>query len=151
MRRLIAVLCGLTIFVSTVTPVSAQEVHSKGEVSVPVTFEQDSIFTAILPEGVTEANGANSAEFNYSVKGDIASDKHVTIDIEDENTSVDGIQIKLHDVLSNEKEATIAIDKTSFAYNEITGDGVTCNGSVSFTGLTAGNWTGSAKFIIGLD
>lgn len=149
-KRLVATLCGLVCTLGVVTPCLAQEYHDPATAPVPVTFEQDSTFTVTLPENITGASGQTTAAFVYSVKGDIASDEHVTLDLEDADASTDGAQVVLKDVLDNEKYATVAIEKDSYAYDEIVGEGLTNNGTATFDGLTAGTWSGTAKFIIDL-
>lgn len=149
-RKLVAMICSLACTVSMVSPCMAQEFHAPDTASVPVSFEQESTFTVTLPETISGANGQTSASFVYSVKGDIASDETVTLDLEDADASTDEDQVVLTDVLSNEKYATVAIEKESYAYDEIVGEGLTNNGTVTFEGLTAGHWEGTAKFIIDL-
>lgn len=149
-KKVVATLCGMACMLGVVTPCLAQEYHDPTTAQVPVSFEQDSTFTVTLPENITGVSGATSADFTYSVKGDIASDENVTIALEDADAETEGAQVVLKDVLNNEKNATVAIDKGSFAYNEITGEGMTSNGSATFEGLTAGSWSGTAKFVIDL-
>lgn len=149
-RKLVAMVCSLACTVSMVSPCMAQEFHAPDTASVPVSFEQKSTFTVTLPETISGANGQTSVDFVYSVKGNIASDETVTLDLEDADTNTDGDQVLLKDVLNNEKYATISIEKESYAYNEIRGEGLTNDGTATFTGLTAGHWEGTAKFIIDL-
>lgn len=153
-KKVVAVLCGFGCILGTVTPSFAAEktATQPGNVEVPVTFEQGSTFTVTLPEQVSGASGQTSAGFQYSVKGNIASNQHVDISVEDADASTDGAQAVLTDVAGNTKYATVAIDKESYAYDEInSADGMTSDGSVTFSGLTAGTWTGNAKFVIGLN
>lgn len=150
-KKVVAAMMSMMVMMLGGTSVLAAEYHDPTTAEVPVTFEKNSGFTVTLPEQISGASGQTSASFVYSVKGDIASDENVTITLDDADASTDGAQVVLKDVLNNEKNATVAIDKESFAYDEITGEGLTENGSATFSGLTAGTWTGNAKFIIGLN
>ena len=149
-KKVVATLCSMACTLCAMTPCLAQEYHEPATAPVPVTFEQESTFTVTLPETISGANGQTEAQFVYSVKGDIASNETVTLDLEDADASTDGDQVVLTDVLNNEKYATVAIDKESYAYDEIVGEGITNNGTATFEGLTAGHWEGTAKFIIDL-
>lgn len=151
-KNSLALLSGMVYLFGTVTPCLAAVYTEPTTAPVPITFEQESTFTVTLPENITGVNGQKSADFVYSVQGDIASNKLITLNLEDADETTDGIQVVLKDILNNEKFADISIEKNTYAYNEInTEDGCTNNGLVTFEGLTAGNWSGNAKFIIGLE
>lgn len=149
-KAIATLLCGVFCMTGAVTPCLAAEYHDPTTAEVPVSFEQDSTFTVTLPENVTGDSGATSADFTYSVKGDIASDESVVITLDDADASTDGAQVVMKDILNNEKYATVAIDKTSYTYDEITGTGMENNGTATFDDLTAGSWSGTAKFVIDL-
>lgn len=151
-KNSLALLSGMVYLFGTVTPCLAEVYTEPTTAPVPITFEQESTFTVTLPENIKGANGQKSADFNYSVQGDIASNKLITVNIDDADTTTEGIQVVLKDILNNEKFANISIEKNTYAYDEINTEyGCTNNGLVTFEGLTAGNWTGNAKFIIGLE
>ena len=150
-KTLVAILCGIMCLGSTMS-VFAQEYHAPTTAEVPITFSKESTFTVTLPESISGATGDTSADFNYTVKGDIASNQTVDLSVEDADSNTDGMQIELKDVLDNKKFAKITLTDSQFASNAITGDdGKSSTGNVSFTGLTAGSWKGNAKFVIALN
>lgn len=150
-NKIVTILCALVCTVSSVSPVYAMDITAPTDnAEVPLAFSKDSYFTVTLPETISAEKNTKSVDFNYSVEGDISADEKVTVNLEDGNPDIEGYQLKLSDITGKTKDANISIGKTDFAYNEITSK-VTESGSVSFNDLTAGRWSGTAKFVIGLE
>lgn len=150
-NKIVTILCALVCTVSSVSPVYAMDITAPTDnAEVPLVFSKDSYFTVTLPETISAEKNTKSVDFNYSIEGDISADEKVTVNLEDGNPDIEGYQLKLSDITGKTKDANISIDKTDFAYNEITSK-VTESGSVSFNDLTAGRWSGTAKFVIGLE
>ena len=147
-KKAITTLCCLLTLVNTI-PVNAAEYTAPQNTSVATEFNKESIFTVTLPESISGSNGMKLVNFNYGVEGDISADTKVTVNIEDKDTSTDGIQLKLNDGKVS-KYADISIEKNDFLYDEITTK-LTKQGTVTFDDLTAGTWKGNAKFLVDLE
>lgn len=151
MKQKIAILmCGLLLVANTTSVFAQEYTASTDNAEISLTFNKDSYFTVSLPEAIAGSNEEKSIDFEYSVEGDISANEKITINIEDSDDSVEGIQLELSDTTGITKDATISINKTDFAYDEITSK-VTGTGNVTFEGLTAGSWNGVAKFIIDME
>lgn len=157
-RLMTALLCGV-MCVGGAMPVYAQTVTGEGNANVPVAFTKDQILTVTLPENITAAKGASTFADQYSVWGDIESNKKVTVTVADEKADKDGKQILLDYLVggnvieAGKGSATITSADGVFLPDEIDDQAHPATHSIEgeFDGtLTAGTWQGNAKFEIAI-
>ena len=108
-----------------------------------------SSFSVTIPKNVVlggAAGNENSVSYTVTVKGDLAGYGTVTVDPEDSfafsQTDKDDITATVE-----QTKTTFSIGQDGTIDNFVTG--VTTDGTIKATGLTAGKWTGSFQFAIG--
>lgn len=121
---------------------STQEVTStSSEVACNVSVTNDaSEFVVNIPKSV-EGNGKSGVlSYTVSVTGTIADDKQLNV--------IPDASFILSQAHKSDVTATVSQDITAWLSDSLNTVG---NGSVSYDGLSAGNWTGSFNFNIDLD
>lgn len=107
-------------------------------------------YTVTIPKKITLGTDKTS-DYTVTVKGDISSDKKVTV-IPDNSflmSDQSGVANAKPDV-----EATVTQAVTDWTWDELAandGEGTAKTGNVSATGLTAGSWAGTFNFDIALE
>lgn len=146
--RLAAILLGVVLTTLYFNPnVFAEESNTQGitdpsSVSVPVTYEQESTFTVTIPKSIT-LDSSKTANFTYAVKGDLAGNEKVSI----ANSELQTIQMTdSHG--KGAQDVLISLDTTEFTADLVNGDNATGNGKVDGSKLSAGDWSGTIRFVI---
>lgn len=115
-----------------------------------VKYSQSSTFTVTIPKTIVLDGSTKASDYNVNVKGDISSDKQVTV--------TPDASFKMKDQSSAAKkkadvDATVTqAEKTwSSAEVDVASTGTTKNGNISATGLTSGSWKGTFNFSIAMN
>ena len=164
MKRYFKMIAGMMAFafmIGTVSAVPAQAAVASQENIETGTYDADgnqicnvevtkaSSFSVTIPKNVTlsgVAGNENSVAYTITVKGDLAGYGTVTVDPED---SFAFSQTDKDDITASVEQAktTFSIGQDGEIDDFVTG--VTTDGTIKATGLTAGKWTGSFQFVIG--
>lgn len=121
-----------------------------------VYYTQSSTFTVTIPKTLV-LDASRTAEYTVNVKGDVSSDKQVSVTPQDALTDVQGINFYMVDqaTATNKKadvEATVIQDVTVWSSTDICkANGTDRTGNVSAPGLTSGSWAGTFEFSIVLE
>lgn len=121
-----------------------QELTQVGSNSATLTYEQASVFTVTIPKAIT-LGGDKSAVYDVKVKGDIAGNETVTV--------TPDATVVLQDANGKSNvTGQITQTKVEFTSDEIVSDdGSVTGGNIAAEDLTAGNWSGTFNFTIGLE
>ena len=158
-NKLITTLMAGTMIFSSALPVFAtvdetqnveQEEASTGTTRpAEVLYEQASTFSVTIPKTITLDGETKSSDYNINVKGDISSDKQVSVAPDTSFMMVDQSQAtnKKADV-----EATVTQNETIWSSIEVcTTDGTNKNGSILAEDLSSGSWKGTFTFTIAME
>ena len=99
--------------------------------------------TSIILSGTPDNEGNYTGEYSVKASGDISGDQSVMVEPKEETVS-------LVQKGKDNTSATITQEKTIFTSAELS-EGATTTGKVTANGLTAGSWSGSATFEIGIN
>lgn len=123
-----------------------------------VTYSQSSTFTVTIPKTIVLDGQGKTSDYNVNVKGDISSDKQVTVAPQDAIDSIDGINFYMKDQSSAAKkkadvEANVAQAETvwSSAEVDVANVGTTKTGNVASPKISAGSWRGVFTFNIAMN
>lgn len=123
-----------------------------------VTYTQSSTFTVTIPKTIVLDGQGKISDYNVNVKGDISSDKQVTVAPQDAIDSIDGINFYMKDQSSAAKkkadvEANVAQAETvwSSAEVDVANVGTTKTGNVASPKISAGSWRGVFTFDIAMN
>jgi len=162
-----ALMAGTMIMGSTL-PVSAavtkteevaqEEADAAATRQTEVLYEQTSAFTVTIPKTIVLDGETKAADYTVNVKGDISSDKQVSVAPQDALADVDGINFHMVDQATvGTKKANVQADVTqaetvwSSAEVCVAETGTTKDGNVAASGLTSGSWKGTFTFNIALE
>lgn len=122
-----------------------------------VLYSQSSTFSVTIPKTIVLDGATKDSDYTVNVKGDISSDKQVSVAPQDAIDTVDGTNFYMKDVsaVANKKadvEATVTQDATVWSSGEVcvASTGTTKNGNVSAQSISAGSWKGTFTFNIAL-
>lgn len=122
-----------------------------------VLYSQSSTFSVTIPKTIVLDGATKDSDYTVNVKGDISSDKQVSVAPQDAIDSVDGINFYMKDVsaAANKKadvEANVVQDATVWSSAEVcvASTGTTKDGNVSAPSISAGSWKGTFTFNIAL-
>lgn len=140
-------LCGVVItsILAGVCNVYAQEYtnESSGTPTVPVTYNQASTFTVVIPESLNINESTKTSNFEvYLSDYDLAGDKAVLVSTDSEvilEEQIVGVGNKKDDVT-----ATVSFTNSKLH------DGTKVGGTIEARGLSAGKWEGTMTFEISL-
>ena len=123
-----------------------------------VKYSQSSTFTVTIPKTIVLDGQSKTSDYNVNVKGDISSDKQVTVAPQDAIDSIDGINFYMKDQSSAAKkktdvEANVAQAETvwSSAEVDVANVGTTKTGNVASPKISAGSWRGVFTFDIAMN
>lgn len=123
-----------------------------------VTYTQSSTFTVTIPKTIVLDGSTKTSDYDVNVKGDISSDKQVTVAPQDAIDSIDGINFYMKDQSSAAKkkadvEANVAQAETvwSSAEVDVANVGTTKTGNVASPKISAGSWRGVFTFNIAMN
>lgn len=123
-----------------------------------VKYSQGSTFTVTIPKTIVLDGQSKAADYNVNVKGDIASDKQVTVAPQDAINSIEGINFYMKDQSSstnkkNDVEANVTQESTVWTSAEVAviNTGTTKTGNVASPKISAGSWRGVFTFNISMD
>lgn len=123
-----------------------------------VKYSQSSTFTVTIPKTIVLDGQSKASDYNVNVKGDISSDKQVTVAPQDSIDSIDGINFYMKDQSSAKKkkddvEATVTQAETvwSSAEVDVANVGTTKTGNVTSPKISAGSWRGVFTFNIAMN
>lgn len=133
------------------------EEASKGATrDTEVTYHEDASFTVTIPKSIT-LGSAKDATYDVKVTGSITGDKKVVVAPHDDVDATEGINFLMQDQNTGLKKAdvpaTVTQAVTDWSATEMDtagAAGVTKNGSILASGLTAGTWKGDMTFDISL-
>lgn len=158
-KTMFMVMAGAMMF-GTALPVYAtvDETQTVGEVEAEggttrealVKYNQASTFTVTIPKTVTLDGATKTSDYTVNVKGDISSDKEVsvapdtTFAMKDKSEAI----VKKDDVT-----ATVTQDATVWSSAEVcvANTGTDKNGNIEAKDLTAGTWEGVFNFDIAMN
>ena len=100
----------------------------------------ESTFSVTVPKNIVGSGKNGTLDYNVAVQGDIAGDEHVVV--------IPDSSVALKQDKKNDVTASITQDKTNWAANEFDTKG---NGTITYDGLSAGEWKGVFNFNIGLE
>lgn len=122
-----------------------------------VLYSQASNYSVLIPKRIVLDGQTKDADYTVNVKGDISSDKKVSVAPQDAIDSVEGVNFYMVDqsTAANKKddvEATVTQDATEWSSAEVcvASTGTTKNGRVAAPTITAGSWKGTFTFDIAL-
>lgn len=122
-----------------------------------VLYSQSSTFSVTIPKTIVLDGETKDSDYTVNVKGDISSDKQVSVAPQDTIDSVDGVNFYMKDVsaVANKKadvEATVTQDATIWSSAEVCvpSTGTTKDGNVAAPTISAGSWKGTFTFNIAL-
>lgn len=123
-----------------------------------VKYSQSSTFTVTIPKTIVLDGQSKASDYNVNVKGDISSDKQVTVAPQDAIDSIDGINFYMKDQSSAAKkkadvEANVAQAETVWSSTEVdvANVGTTKTGNVASPKISAGSWRGVFTFNIAMN
>lgn len=123
-----------------------------------VKYSQSSTFTVTIPKTIVLDGQTKASDYNVNVKGDISSDKQVSVAPQDAIDSIDGINFYMKDQSSAKKkkddvEANVAQAETvwSSAEVDVANVGTTKTGNVASSKISAGSWRGVFTFNIAMN
>jgi hypothetical protein len=134
------------------------------DTKVTVTASQASTFSVTIPKSIVLAGasgGTNSATYDITVKGNIASDEVVKVvpassfNMKDDKKGKADIEATVSQTTQNfvdaaTKKATYRED-ASYSTIGTNNNKIENAGTVTVTGLSAGSWTGNFNFTISLN
>ena len=122
---------------------TTQQATEAGTKSATVEYSQDSSFTITIPKTIVISTETKSAEYSLTVVGDVKGSEKVTI--------VPDTTVVMSDAKGKDPvNATVTQTKTEFTWDEVVTPGTSTTGTITATDLTAGVWTGTLNFTIGL-
>jgi hypothetical protein len=135
-----------------------QSTSKEEDMTTNVTYEEDGIFSVIIPKtivlGVDKSNA--TATYTVIVSGDIPSTKMVYVAPIDgiANNDNDDIDFYLKDqntsAAKDDVVAKITQTKTYWSFEDVSGEGASTNGTITASNISAGSWTGTFNFTINL-
>lgn len=122
-----------------------------------VLYSQSSTFSVTIPKKIVLDGATKASDYSVNVKGDISSDKQVSVAPQDAIDSIDGINFYMKDQSTASKkkadvEANVTQDETIWSSAEVcvTNTGTSKAGNVEASKLTSGSWKGIFTFNIAL-
>lgn len=166
-NKLITAATAATMIMGSAMPVFAATTETQGvgeeEATAGTTretdvlYSQSSTFSVTIPKTIVIDGTTKDSDYTVNVKGDISSDKQVSVAPQDAIDSVDGINFYMKDVsaATNKKadvEATVTQASTAWSSAEVgvASTGTTKDGNVSAPTISAGSWKGTFTFNIAL-
>ena len=145
----------MPVFAATTATDTVNETQAENGTTreAEVTYTQSSTFTVTIPKKIALDGSTKTSD--YDVKGDISSDKQVTVTpdasfkMKDQSTAakkkadVDATVTQASTIWSSEE-----VNVKSAETTEITG--TTKNGNISATGLTSSSWKGTFNFSVAM-
>lgn len=128
------------------------EVSTNTTVGTTVTYTQSSAFQVVVAKTIV-LNSNKTGSYTVNVTGDINATEEVTVIPQDTNDGVEGINITMSHQVPDGKQAkddvlaTITQTKSSWNYDEM---GQDAQGTITANDLSAGDWSGTVNFQIGL-
>ena len=123
-----------------------------------VKYSQSSTFTVTIPKTIVLDGQSKASDYNVNVKGDISSDKQVSVAPQDAIDTIDGINFYMKDQSSatrkkNDVEANVTQTETvwSSAEVDVANVGTTKTGNVVSPKISAGSWKGVFTFNIAMN
>lgn len=143
--------------VSETQGVTQEETDAGATKNTDVLYTQSSTYSVIIPKLIVLDGQTKDSGYTVNVKGDISSDKQVSVAPQDSIDSVDGINFYMKDLATAGKkkadvEANVTQDATVWSSAEVcvANTGTTKNGKVEAPTITAGSWKGTFAFNIAL-
>lgn len=120
-----------------------------------VTFAEESHFTVTIPKAIqlTREQAEIGSDYNVTVTGSVDIGQVVSVAPHDAVTDVDGVNFYMTDTKGKDQvAATVTQAETEWkeAEGEILETGVSKTGKISANDLSAGDWSGTLTFDIGL-
>lgn len=150
----------MPVFAATTATDTVNETQAENGTTreAEVTYTQSSTFTVTIPKTIVLDGQSKTSDYNVNVKGDISSDKQVTVAPQDAIDSIDGINFYMKDQSSAAKkkadvEANVAQAETvwSSAEVDVANVGTTKTGNVASPKISAGSWRGVFTFDIAMN
>lgn len=143
--------------VSETQGVTQEETDAGATKNTDVLYSQSSTYSVIIPKLIVLDGQTKDSGYTVNVKGDISSDKQVSVAPQDSIDSVDGINFYMKDLATAGKkkadvEANVTQEATVWSSAEVcvADTGTTKNGNVAAPTITAGSWKGTFAFNIAL-
>lgn len=143
--------------VSQTQDVTQEEADAGAIKDTDVIYSQSSTYSVIIPKLIVLDGQTKDSGYTVNVKGDISSDKQVSVAPQDAITDETGINFYMKDQATvGTKKADVQADVTqdatvwSSAEVCVADTGTTKNGKVEAPTITAGSWKGTFAFNIAL-
>lgn len=143
--------------VSQTQDVTQEETDAGATKDTDVIYSQSSTYSVIIPKLIVLDGATKDSGYTVNVKGDISSDKQVSVAPQDAITDEAGINFYMKDQATvGTKKADVQADVTqdatvwSSAEVCVANTGTTKNGKVEAPTITAGSWKGTFAFNIAL-
>lgn len=153
-KKLTNVLCA-TALMAGIIGISSQPVFAAvdetqsgttGSYSTDININAgSSTFSVTIPKSMSGSEKAGTLDYNVTVNGDITGSEKIVVTPDE--------TVALSQSGKDNITATIAQTKTEFTGNELllaTDNTITTSGTVTYSGLSAGTWTGTFNFDIKL-
>jgi hypothetical protein len=156
---LAAMLMPMTTFatVSETQDVAQAEADAGATKDTDVLYTQSSTYSVIIPKLIVLDGVTKDAGYTVNVKGDISSDKQVSVAPQDALADEAGINFYMADqaTIGTKKadvQADVTQDATVWSSAEVcvADAGTTKNGKVEAPTITAGSWKGTFSFKIAM-
>ncbi|HBA69450.1 MAG TPA: hypothetical protein DCZ40_08855 [Lachnospiraceae bacterium] len=143
--------------VSETQDVTQEETDAGATKDTDVLYTQSSTYSVIIPKLIVLDGQTKDSGYTVNVKGDISSDKQVSVAPQDAIADKAGINFYMKDQATvGTKKADVQADVTqdatvwSSAEVCVANTGTTKNGKVEAPTITAGSWKGTFAFNIAL-
>ena len=136
--------------------VGSEEATAGTTKQTDVLYSQSSTFSVTVPKTISLDGTTKDSDYTVTVKGDISSDKQVSVAPQDSIEGTEGINFYMKDTSTTNKkadvEATVTQDATVWSSAEVCvpSTGTIKNGNVSAPSISAGSWKGTFTFDIAL-
>lgn len=138
--------------------VAQEEADASAERDTDVLYTQTSTYSVIIPKTIVLDGATKAADYTVNVKGDISSDKQVSVTPQDALEDVAGVNFYMIDqaekgVKKDNVQADVTQAETVWSSAEVcvAETGTTKNGKVAAPDITAGDWKGTFTFNIALE
>lgn len=143
--------------VSETQGVTQEEADAGATKDTDVIYSQSSTYSVIIPKLIVLDGQTKDSGYTVNVKGDISSDKQVSVAPQDAIEDETGINFYMKDQATiGTKKADVQADVTqdAFIWSSaevcVANTGTTKNGKVEAPTITAGSWKGTFSFNIAL-
>ena len=141
----------MPVFAATTASDTVNETQAENGTTreTEVIYTQSSTFTVTIPKKIALDGSTKASDYDVNVKGDISSDKQVTV------TPDASFKMKDQSTTAKKKadvDATVTQAEKTWSSEEVnvTTTGTTKNGNISATGLTSGSWKGTFNFSVAM-